>query len=201
MYKNIIFDLGGVILNIDYQLTVDAFRKIGLSQFDAIYSQLAQSNLFDDFEMGKISPEKFRDQIRKKITHPLTDTEIDTAWNAMLLDLPKERIKLLEKLKQSHRIFLLSNTNAIHEKAYTADMIKQYGSNVLENHFEKVYLSHHVGMRKPQKEIFQFVVNENNLQPEETLFIDDSPQYIKGAKDAGLDAILLEKHISLLDLF
>ncbi len=199
--KNIIFDLGGVILSIDYQLTVDAFRKIGISEFDILYSQLVQSNLFDDFETGKISPAQFRDQLRKKVNRSISDEEIDKAWNAMLLDLPKERMELLERLRKDHRIFLLSNTNAIHENAYTQLITKQYGMNVLESAFEKIYLSHHLGLRKPQKKIFELVLQENDLAANETLFIDDSPQHIKGSKAAGMNAILLEKNKSILDLF
>ena len=88
MVKNIIFDLGGVLLNIDFQLAADAFKKLGFTHFEEIYSELSQASLFDDFEMGKIYPPHFRDQIRRKIKFHVTDNEIDKAWNSMLLDLP-----------------------------------------------------------------------------------------------------------------
>lgn len=201
MYKNVIFDFGGVILNIDYQRTVDAFKLIGLPDFDTFYSQLSQSNLFDDFEMGKISPSLFREKLRNKINYPITDEEIDKAWNAMLMDLPVERIDFLDGLSKHKRIFLLSNTNAIHEKEFTEYIKKQYGTNVLESVFEKIYFSHNLGLRKPQKEIFDLVLRENNLVPQETLFIDDSPQHVHGGKASALNSILLEKNKSILDLF
>src|ERR1041384_5970782 len=112
--QNIIFDFGGVILNIDYKLTEQAFAKLGLKDFDRIYSQATQQELFDVFEKGLMTAEQFREGIRKHIDKPVSDPEIDRAWNSMLLDLPDERVRLLDKLRTKHRLFLLSNTNEIH---------------------------------------------------------------------------------------
>ena len=122
--KNIIFDLGGVILNIDYQLTVTAFKEIGFDGFENAYSQAAQHQLFDKLETGIISPQEFRDGIRKVAQKDLSDAEIDYAWNKIILDLPAARIALLNQLKTRYRCFLLSNTNKIHYDVYTADLLK-----------------------------------------------------------------------------
>ena len=113
-YKNIIFDLGGVILNIDYTLTEKAFSKIGISDFKTLFSQAQQTQLFDNYEKGFISSDDFRTELKKYLLENTSNVDIDTAWNSMLLDLPKERIELLKKIKLTNRTFLLSNTNDIH---------------------------------------------------------------------------------------
>ena len=199
--KNIIFDFGGVILNIDYSLTEVAFAKLGLKDFAGIYSQATQQKLFDEFEKGQVTPADFRSEVKRYIDQDVSDVQIDEAWNAMLLDLPEERVNLLDKLKNTHRIFLLSNTNEIHFTAFSSYMKEKFKRDVFEEVFEKYYVSHRVKMRKPDAEIFEFVVRENNLKKEETIFIDDSIQHIEGARKAGLNAIFLEKGKTILDLF
>ena len=189
--RSIIFDLGGVLFDINYQNIIDEFKALGLGDFDAKYTQLKQDHLFDLLETGDISASEFRNRIRSIAKTDLKDDQINNAWNSILIGFPKKNIDLLKKLKENYRIFLLSNTNEIHEAAYKGMLVNQYGSQVLENLFERIYLSHHVHLRKPDPEIFQLVIEENNLNPEETLFIDDSPQHIEGAKKAGLQAILL----------
>lgn len=191
--KNIIFDLGGVILNIDYNLTAQAFKNLGVSNFDELYSKAQQSELFDLMETGMVSNQEFRNGIRDIINLQLSDEEIDNAWNAMLLDLPFKRIELLKKLKaEGYRLFLLSNTNQIHYDAYTENLKNEHGIEGLEEFFEKTYFSHKIHKRKPLKEIFQFVLDDAELKAEETIFIDDSLQHVLGAKEAGINAFHLE---------
>jgi len=199
--KNIIFDFGGVILNIDYILTEQAFAKLGLKDFDRIYSQATQKELFDVFEKGLISTVDFRNGIRKFIHDDVSDSQIDEAWNSMLLDLPVERVRLLDKLKTKYRIFLLSNTNQIHCDTFSDTLQKKLSRDIFSDVFEKTYFSHKVKMRKPNAEIFEWVLKENNLRKNETLFVDDSIQHIEGAKKIGLNAIYLEKGKTILDLF
>jgi putative hydrolase of the HAD superfamily len=185
--ENIIFDLGGVILNIDYQKTIEAFKKLGIENFDEIYSQARQTRLFDEIETGKISPETFLKELQQYIPH--VDTEdIRRAWNAMLLDLPPQRWNLLEKLGKQYRIFLLSNTNEIHYTEYQNYIARTYHKN-FNNLFEKAYYSHLIGFRKPDEECFRFVINDAGLIPEKTLFLDDSIQHIEGARKTGLNSI------------
>lgn len=185
-YRNIIFDLGGVILNLDMQRTSDAFRQLGFADFDRVYGQLKQSDLFDRFDKGHISENDFRRALAAGLPETVTAAQIDAAWNAMLLDLPEERIRFLENIKKTHRIFLLSNTNEIHVRAFEAYLQQAFGFNNFDHIFEKAYYSCRIGMRKPDREIFDFVLAENNLEPAETLFIDDSPQHIEGAQKAGI---------------
>lgn len=202
-YPNIIFDLGGVILNIDYQRTIDAFIALGLDNFEASYSQLAQTPLFDEFERGEITPESFRDGLRKVLGESTLDETIDTAWNAMLLDLPSERLAILERLGTEKHLALLSNTNITHVNAFESEIMHVYGIPNLGKYFEKTYYSCDVGMRKPEARIFQLVLDECNFKPEETLFIDDSIQHIEGAQKVGLNTyhLRVDKGETIADLF
>ncbi|HEY4797981.1 MAG TPA: HAD family phosphatase [Bacteroidia bacterium] len=199
--KNIIFDFGGVILNIDNKLAEKSFERLGLKKFDQLYSQAAQKELFDELETGLISPDMFRKKIRNYISSDVSDLQIDNAWNSMLLDLPEERIELLEKLKPKYRLFLLSNTNEIHFAKFSAYMRNKFRRDLFSGLFEKAYLSFEVKMRKPNVAIFEHVLNQSGLKGDETLFIDDSFQHIEGAKKVGLRAVFLEKGKTILDVF
>jgi glucose-1-phosphatase len=199
--KNLIFDLGGVILNIDYNKTVESFSFLGVKNFEQLYSQANQNNLFDLLETGKITPQDFRNQIRKISKLNLTDLQIDTAWCAMLLDLPEERINFLLEIKKKYNIFLLSNTNQIHIEKFTENLHIQFNENIFDRVFEKVYYSSQIGVRKPDVAAFHCVLKEYKLNPQETFFIDDSMQHVRGAIQAGISADLLLKDASILDYF
>ena len=190
--KNIIFDSGGVILNIDYSILIKAFSNLGIQNFEEHYSKAKQESFFDQYEKGQISSQDFRDIIKKSCAKETSDSEIDFAWNAMLLDLPSERLNLLKQVKNTHRTFLLSNTNDIHIQFFNSYLQTKFGINDLENYFEKVYLSYQVNLRKPEISIFELVLNENKLIAEETLFIDDSPQHIEAAKKLGIQTYWLD---------
>ena len=194
----IIFDLGGVILNIDYNKTIESFKKIGVTDFDKLYTQAQQNHIFDKFETGKITPQDFRDYIKTIAKVNLTNKQIDNAWNAMLLDLPEHRIDVLKRISKSHQIYLYSNTNAIHLKSFRNSIEKEHGNKfLLEEIFLNTYYSHEIGMRKPNQNGFLHILNENNLNPANTLFIDDSKQHIEGAKQLGLQTVwLYEKDIT-----
>ena len=145
--KAIIFDLGAVILNINYQNTIDEFTKLGVTNAATFYSKKVQTNLFNQIETGMISSNEFLKALQKE-TNKTNITQLEQAWNAMLLDLPEERLQLIKKLKSNHTIFLLSNTNAIHINAFK----KQLGDKkwlAFCKLFDKMYLSHEVGLRKP----------------------------------------------------
>ncbi len=191
MVKNIIFDLGVVLLDIDFQRTMNEFEKLGISNINKIYSGYDQQEFFDKFDKGLISTEEFRDEVRKHINKPVTDEMIDRAWNAMIIEFPAKRINMLIKLRALFRTFLLSNTNAIHFPVYNKQLNDKFQITDLSELFEKAYYSYRLGLRKPDKEIFDLVINENKLHPSETLFIDDSPQHIEAAANLGLNTRLL----------
>jgi putative hydrolase of the HAD superfamily len=196
--RHIIFDLGGVLLNLDFKGVEQAFVDLGVSDFPKRYSQLKQDSLFDDLETGKISASEFIAGIRKAAPDvPLSDEQIINAWNAILLDFPMRRLQLLQQLRTHYDLVLLSNTNEIHEIAFNKILEQTCGINSLAHFFDKVYYSHRVGMRKPGKEVFQRILEENAFLPEHTLFIDDSPQHIETAKSLGIQTIYLEKGMTI----
>lgn len=198
--KNIIFDLGGVIINLDIHKTITEFNKLCNKPFEAIYTQLQQTELFDLFDKGQISEVDFFSQLQQQINTQAPLTDLINAWNAMLLDFPKHRLDLLLELKKRYRLFLLSNTNETHVIEFEKTLHQAHNCTNLEPFFEKVYYSCQMGMRKPDEEIFVRVLTENHLNPLETIFIDDSPQHLVGAIKAGIQSYLLpkEKDISLL---
>lgn len=184
--KNVIFDLGGVILNIDYHLTINAFKRMGVENFDKLFSQAQQNGIFDRLDKGEVSPKHFRDGLRELTGLNLSDKMIDDAWNAMLLDFPSNRIDLISNVKKHYKTFLLSNTNAIHFDEYNLLLERTFGVKGLSFIFDKEYYSHLIGMRKPDTEVFEHILRENRLIPQETLFIDDSIQHVESAKKLGI---------------
>jgi epoxide hydrolase-like predicted phosphatase len=192
--KAIIFDLGGVIINLDIPKTISEFNKLTHASFETIYTQANQVSIFDQFDKGEISEELFFEELNRLFSHQLSFKDMLLAWNAMLLDFPKHRLDLLSKLKSQYRIFLLSNTNETHVSAFEKILFDSHGYENLEPFFEKVYYSCRIGMRKPDEEIFNFVLSQHQLNPTETLFIDDSIQHIQSAKRLGIKSYLLAKN-------
>ena len=197
----IIFDLGGVLINLDYQLTSKAFIDLGLTDFDATYSQLQQTDLFDRFETGAISSFHFINRLLDQLPQGTSGNKVVHAWNAMILDFPEERLLWLLKMKQRYRIFLLSNTNTLHMEAVRRSLERTIGHQRLEDYFEQVYLSCEMGLRKPNPEIFSRVCEEQGLNPATTVFIDDSPQHVEGAASIGLQALHLKPGETVQSLF
>jgi len=194
--RHIIFDLGGVLINLDYGLTEKAFTDLGIENFGALYSQMKQTAVFDEFETGKIGRDAFIKTLQLACSTPLTDRQICTAWNAMLLDFPLRRLQLLQQLRLYYDLVLLSNTNEIHEEAFNKLLSDNYGVN-LAAYFDKVYYSHRVGLRKPDIVIFQRILDENGFDAKHCLFIDDSLQHIEAAKTLGIQTIFLEKGMTI----
>ncbi len=199
--QSIIFDLGGVILNIDYNATEKAFQNLGIPQFEEQFSQLRQNAFFDDWETGKISREEWLMKMGEACGSHISGAQITAAWNAMLLDFPLSRLQFLQQLRNHYDLFLLSNTNEIHEEAFNEILRQQTGLPSLAVLFEKVYFSHRIGLRKPDAAPFQKILEENRLKPEETLFIDDSPQHIETAKTLGIQTIHLMPPQTIEDIF
>ena len=195
----LIFDFGGVIINLDYSKPVDEFKKLGILNSKKLYSKKEQTKLFDSLECGQISDENFLNEIRKKSN--TNDLElIKKAWNSILLNIPKERVHLLKKLSSKYKIFLLSNTNSIHLK----EIISSYGEKKWRNFisiFNDVYFSNQIGMRKPNEDVFFYLIKKNKLDVSKTLFIDDSPQHIKTAKKIGFKTYHLTDKEDIVSLF
>lgn len=198
--KNIIFDLGGVILDIDFKRTEQAFLDLGIKNFNELFGLGHAASFFKEHEAGKITDDEFLDSLQKLAKHSLDADVVQKAWNALLISFPPERIELLKRLKNKYRLFLLSNTNAIHVTAFQKIYHDAFGNGLLEDLFEKTYYSNQIGMRKPNKEVYEFVLTENHLDPGETLFIDDALVNVEAAKESGMQAIHIQPPTSILDL-
>jgi putative hydrolase of the HAD superfamily len=183
--KNIIFDFGGVILNIDMNRTTEAFKELKFTDFENASKKFRETRLFSRYEIGTVSDEDFRNEIISQFKNPVSFEVFDQAWNLTLLDFPKKNIDILKELSKTHRLFLLSNTNKIHYDSYIETFRNQFGFE-LRSLFEKSYFSHEIGMRKPNPEIFLKVLSENQLLPEETLFVDDFAENRKAAAELGI---------------
>ena len=190
--KNIIFDYGNVIFSIDFTKVAEAWKQLGINNAAEFYGHRQQDPVFNLLERGEISVADFRNRIRELSGKPeLTDEQIDGAWNTIFLDIPQGNHELLQQIKAKYRTFLLSNINAIHYDYVHSYLQKEIGMANNDDLFEKVYYSHLVGKRKPDAEIFEQVLIENNLNPAETLFIDDSPQHLETAQKLGMQTYLM----------
>jgi len=198
--KNIIFDLGGVIINLDNRRTEEAFTTLGVKNFRDYFGHGFAAAFFKDYEIGRISDQEFIQSIRRLAgLGQVSDQAIVDSWNALLLDFPPERIQLLEELRKTYRLFLFSNTNALHLSALRQIWSDNVGKGSLEDYFEKTYYSHLMGMRKPDPESFERIMKENDLNGQVTLFVDDAIINVEGAEHAGLKGLFLRPGISLLD--
>ncbi len=197
---NVIFDLGNVIIRLNIEATTAAFQQIYGSKYESAMQELEADVVFNAYEKGEISSGVFFEKLQQKAVKGVTKEELKAAWNAMLLDIPEDRYQLLLNAKKSYRTFCLSNTNETHIHWINAMLTESKGIPNLDDYFEKVYLSHEMGMRKPDVEIFEKVLQENNLNPERTLFIDDTAGHLEGAKKAGIKVLHLTS-FRLLDRF
>jgi len=186
LIKNIIFDFGGVICDLDIKRTEKKFFEMGLKSFDTDYSVSERDDLFRKLESGRLPVQEFHDLLRHFFTRPVTDNEIDEAWNALLLEIPVKRVQLLEEIRKWYRIFILSNSNEIHYQKYLSDFRINFGYQDFDKLFEKSYFSFQIHLQKPGREVFEYVLKTSGLKPSETLFIDDSIQHVEGANKTGI---------------
>lgn len=176
--KNIVFDWGGVLINLDKVRCVKAFDKIGAHNISSYVDECRQEDLFHELEIGKITIPQFCDEVRRQCPECVaTDEEICWAWGELLTGIPAYRVEKLRSLRSKYRLFLLSNTNAIHWEEW---------DHLLEGCFEKIFLSYEMHLVKPDMEIFNEVLRQTDILPEETLFIDDSANNCAGAASVGI---------------
>ncbi|MEQ8302159.1 MAG: HAD family phosphatase [Cyclobacteriaceae bacterium] len=199
--KNIIFDLGGVIINLSEERTLQSFSNLSGWTVEDLREQILNGDLYKKLEKGMISPSDFRDGVRGLLNVDSPDGSIDEAMNAMLLDIPTARIDLLKNLGNRFRLFLLSNTNEIHFEAFNRIVKETTGEKSINIFFEKAYYSHLVHMRKPDVEIYELVVSENALDTSETLFLDDNAVNLKGAESLGIQTVHVNNSSIIFDLF
>lgn len=199
--KNLLLDLGGVILNVDYYKMVETFKEYGVKDFDKHFTQAHQVEIINKFEEGKCSIEEFRSGVRDLIGMNLTNEQIDNAWFSMILDLPKERIELIGLLKLKYNIYLFSNTNELHIEMLKKRYEEEFGFDIFKYLFTKAYFSNEIKMRKPHPESFEWLLKDAGIKAEETLFIEDTSQHIEGAKKVGLNTYWLTGGETIIDLY
>ena len=188
MIKNIIFDLGMVLLDVNYQNTIEAFSLLGLNNPEEAFSKHRQDEFFRQYERGQISEIEFLNGLSERIGG--ADTEkLRNAWCAMLGELPKGKYDLIRELRKDYRLFILSNTNQTHQDWFEKKIDDQYGWANFRDCFEFISYSHKINERKPDKEAFQYLIQRFDLDPEETLFIDDTFEHIEGARALFLRAV------------
>jgi FMN phosphatase YigB (HAD superfamily) len=200
-YQAILFDLGGVLIDIDYHSTERAFDKLGVADFKEQYTQFNQNELFDRFECGKISEQHFVNLLLPYTQTGTSPNQVVAAWNAMIGAFPQRKIALLKQLKnQQIPLFLLSNTNALH-MVEVSRALKKVSDVALGAYFEQVFLSHEMGKRKPHPETFLWTCDQMGCAPADVLFLDDNPQHIAGAQAAGLQTYFYENETAFYALF
>ncbi|PCJ23347.1 MAG: haloacid dehalogenase [Flavobacteriales bacterium] len=198
--KNIIFDLGDVIINLDQNKTILAFQKLFGNKFGEMEKDLRGNNILEKYETAEISSDEFL-SFFKTYNSTLTNQQIIATWNSILLDIPKERLELINQLSKEYRIFLLSNTNDFHIEYIDNYVRNKFNIDNVAELFEKAYYSHEMGLRKPDSKIFLTIINDKNLVPKETLFIDDSEQHIISAKQLNLKTYHLKSSETIVDIF
>jgi epoxide hydrolase-like predicted phosphatase len=200
--KNLIFDLGGVILDLSIDHTLESFKELSGINKTQVQDIFVNSPEFEIYEKGEIEDAEFREFVRKAYQVTAADSEIDSCWNAMLRGIPTSKLDMLDSLKEKYNVFLLSNTNGIH-LSYINDILLPSitGGNQLDIYFHKAYYSHRMKKRKPDAEIFQQVLDENDLEPGETLFLDDNAKNIEGARSLGIQTVYVTNPDLVPDVF
>lgn len=199
--RNIIFDLGKVLLNLDFDASIQAFQKLGLKNSVLDQRQVYSDPVFYELETGRVTPEAFRERVRNILNNrQLTDHQIDDAWCAMILDIPGHRVQTVQKLAEKYQVFLFSNTNKIHIDRLLPAFKKQHGID-FATLFVKDFYSHELNERKPEISSFQKVIELSGVNPGETLFVDDLEKNIIGAQQAGLKTFWLKEGMEMSDIF
>lgn len=198
--RNIIFDLGGVLLNINPLLSLNEFARIGNTTPETLRKRLTEEHIFDKFDTGNLNNEQFRAEICRILNAKVSDDEIDRAWNILLLDFPAERVQLLKELGENYNVFLLSNTNGIHFRHFTSQFFVKHGIP-MASLFQKLFLSHEIGIHKPDSGIYSFVLKQAGLTPEECVFYDDSLPNVEAAIKQGIRAVQITAEHDVLYYF
>ena len=189
MLKNLLFDLGGVIVDIRRQNCVNAFLQLGFSDIEAYLGEYGQKGPFLLLEEGRISPDEFRREVRRHIPSPVSDSQIDRAFNAFITGISRERLQALRNLRaKGHRLYVISNTNPIMFEGFIADQFRKEGLS-MANYFDGIVASYEAKCYKPDREIFDYTRKNCGIDGDETLFFDDSAANVEAARDAGFKAV------------
>lgn len=199
---SVIFDLGGVLIDLDYGKTITAMGQLAGFDVSQVYTQQRQSTLFTQFETGEIGAAEFRTGLRSHLNFTATDAAIDAAWNALILSLPQVRIGLIQKLREHRPVYLLSNNNELHLARCYELFEETFGTALgpLDDQFDQAYYSHLMGDRKPNASIYQRVIDEQGLTPARTLFVEDTAHNVAGAEAVGLQTLHITNGLRVEDI-
>ncbi len=199
--KNIIFDLGGVVLDIDEGIIVKELEKMDISVKELFHSE-EFNDVMSKFDTGIYTAPTFRKRMKALIgQEKMTDQRFDAIWNSMILDIPRERIEAIEKVKKHYKIFLMSNSNVIHYDLYVRDLQLRFGYNEFDELFNKSYFSFAEHLEKPDPHFFELILDHEGLLPEETLFIDDTEANVKVAQSLGIHTYHISRDELVRNLF
>ncbi len=197
--KNIIFDLGAVVIDIDLDITYNAFSDLLEISTNEVRNLLYKNDIWNKHETGELSDDMLRNFIKSQTHKSISDFQIDHAFNALLIDIPKARIDRIVELSKKYKIFVLSNTNGIHANCFNNLLYSKTGYANLTTIFDQVYYSHLIGLRKPNLEIYHHVLSNSKINANETLFLDDNLDNILAAKSIGIHAIQVVYPLTILD--
>ena len=189
--STLIFDFGGVLIDLDMNQSILNFKKLGVENVENYLSNFGQSGFFMQLEKGKISTEEFRSEIRKLTTNTITDKEIDDAWNAFLVRIPSEKLDIVYQLRKKFRVIMLSNTNAIHFP-YAERTFFSYKNRGIDEYFDKCYRSYDMKMAKPDAEIFEAILSQEQVAANQCLLLDDGPKNIEQAQKMGFQTYFVD---------
>ncbi|WP_455497805.1 HAD family hydrolase [Coprobacter sp.] len=198
--KTIIFDLGGVLMDLNKQRCINAFKHLGFTDIQEYLGEYEQKGMFMDLEDGTISAPEFRDKIRNHIGKPVTDQQIDDAFNLFLVGIPDYKLTMLLELRKKYQVFMLSNTNPVMFEGRIPELFKMQGGSI-SDYFDKFYLSYQLGATKPKPIVFEKIIADAKILPEETLFLDDSRRNIEAARTLGFKIYLTAPQEDFTSIF
>ena len=197
--KNIIFDFGGILLDLDYSLSFDRLKK--LLNIEGDIPENVQL-ILDEYEMGYFSEGSFLHRLQRLTDDIITERALVDAWNAMLLNVQLYKLDFVKDLRSQYKLYLLSNTNHTHLTYVRQKMLPAIDVDPAQferDHFIKAYYSHEIKYRKPNHDIYEYVLADSHLEPSETLFIDDNPDNVRGAKEVGLHAVVHDPSLDITE--
>ena len=185
----IIFDLGNVLIDLDYPKVINEFSKISHQNTQKIRELVVTDPILQDFEIGKIDAHAFRKKINFSLGSSVNDKVFDKIWNSMLKQISKERMNMLTQFRKKFKVYILSNTNIIHQSAFERLLFNSTGKSSFEHFADKVYFSHEMGMRKPDQQCYEFIIKDIEKDPSSLLFLDDREDNLLGAQSCGINTL------------
>lgn len=199
--RNIVFDFGNVLFDLDLPAIGREIQHLVGDQYETVRERLQRSGVFELYETGGLTTEEFVDAIRLAGPVPLSAEQVIAAWNSIFIGMPRERFDMLLRLRHQYNVFLLSNINDLHATWIDDYMLREHGlTDFQSRYFDGVYYSHLIRLRKPDREIYEYVLADAEILPQETLFIDDLEENVKAAREVGIQGVVKRAEVDVLAL-